>query len=116
MVLRMELPHAERAFADLAKLRDCSPDPAHPEGKHKARVFASALGLSRNDAGWLREELQNSQYRSKFGRLNALERELHRLDETLVVKLHAVNARHAMVAIGFTRLSTQSLEFDLKKQ
>lgn len=29
----------------------------HKEGKHKARVFASALGLTRNDADWLREQL-----------------------------------------------------------
>lgn len=53
----MKLPNAERAFVDIAKLRDYSLDAAHPEGKHKARVFASALGLSRHDAGWLREEL-----------------------------------------------------------
>jgi hypothetical protein len=53
----MKLPNAERAFVDIAKLRDYSLDPVHPEGKHKARVFASALGLSRNDAVWLRGEL-----------------------------------------------------------
>jgi hypothetical protein len=53
----MTLPNAERAFVDIAKLRSYSLDPAHPEGKHKARVFASALGLSRNDADWLHKEL-----------------------------------------------------------
>jgi hypothetical protein len=53
----MKLPHAERAFVDIVKLRDYSLDPAHPEGKHKARVFASALGLTRNDASWLHEQL-----------------------------------------------------------
>jgi Domain of unknown function (DUF6883) len=52
-----KLPNAERAFVDIAELRDYSPDPVHPEGKHKARVFASALGLSRNDAGWLGGQL-----------------------------------------------------------
>jgi hypothetical protein len=52
----MKLPNAERAFVDIAKLRDYSLDPVHPEGKHKARVFASALGLSRSDV-WLREQL-----------------------------------------------------------
>jgi hypothetical protein len=31
-------------------LRDYSLDVVHKEGKHKARVFASALGLTRNDA------------------------------------------------------------------
>jgi hypothetical protein len=53
----MKLPNAERAFVDIAKLRDYSLDVAHEEGKHKARVFAAALGLTRNDANWLRDEL-----------------------------------------------------------
>ena len=53
----MKLPNAERAFVNIAKLRDYSLDAAHEEGKHKARVFASALGLARNDADWLRDEL-----------------------------------------------------------
>jgi len=42
---------------DIAKLRDYSLDPVHKEGRHKARVFAAALGLSRNDADWLRTQL-----------------------------------------------------------
>jgi hypothetical protein len=53
----MKLPAADRAFVDIAKLRDYSLDVVHPEGKHKARVFAAALGLTRNDASWLREQL-----------------------------------------------------------
>jgi len=53
----MKLPGAEQAFVDLAKLRDYALDPVHPEGKHTARVFAAALGLSRNDAEWLRDQL-----------------------------------------------------------
>src|SRR5690242_11310457 len=53
----MKLPNGERAFVDIVKLRDYSLDPSHPEGKHKARVFASALGLTRDDADWLRAQL-----------------------------------------------------------
>ncbi len=53
----MNLPNAERAFIDLAKLRDYSLSATHPEGKHKARVFAAALGLDANHAEWLREQL-----------------------------------------------------------
>ena len=53
----MKLPNAEQAFVDVTKLRDYALDPVHEEGKHKARVFASAMGLSRNDAGWLRDQL-----------------------------------------------------------
>lgn len=41
----------------MAKLRDYALDLIHSKGKHKARVFASALGLTRNDAEWLRDEL-----------------------------------------------------------
>ena len=40
---------------DLAKLRDYSLNPAHPEGKHKARVFAALLGFTTSHAERLRE-------------------------------------------------------------
>jgi len=53
----MKLPNAERAFVDIAKLRDYSLDLAHIEGKHKARVFAASLGLTRNDSNWMRDQL-----------------------------------------------------------
>ena len=53
----MKLPNADRAFLDIAKLRDYSLDLEHKEGRHKARVFAAALGLTRNDASRLREHL-----------------------------------------------------------
>ncbi len=46
----MRLPHADRAIIDIAKLRDYSLNPLHPEGKHKARVFAATMGLSVADA------------------------------------------------------------------
>ena len=51
----MKLPNADRAFVDIAKLRDYSLNSAHPEGKHKARVFASSLGFTTSDADRLRE-------------------------------------------------------------
>lgn len=53
----MKLPNGDRAFVDIAKLRDYSLDPAHKEGRHKARVFAAALGLTRNDVDWLHGQL-----------------------------------------------------------
>jgi hypothetical protein len=53
----MNLPNAEHAFVDVAKLRDYSLDSEHKEGKHKARVFAAALGLESGDAEWLRAKL-----------------------------------------------------------
>ncbi len=50
-----KLPNAERAVADIEKLRDYSLNPEHDEGKHKARVFQSALGFTQTDAAILRE-------------------------------------------------------------
>lgn len=51
----MKLP--PNAFVDPVKLRDYCLCPTHPEGKHKARVFLSALGISVEEAAWLHEEL-----------------------------------------------------------
>lgn len=53
----MKLPNAERAFVDIAKLRDYCLDETHPEGRHKARVFRSALDLSERDAEFLRQAI-----------------------------------------------------------
>ena len=52
----MKLPNSEHAVVDIAKLRDYCLSPDHPRGKHKARVFAAALGLTADDA----EELQDA--------------------------------------------------------
>ena len=41
----MKLPHNERTYVNIVKLRDYSLSPTHEEGKHKARVFAAALGI-----------------------------------------------------------------------
>lgn len=42
----MILPNAENAFIDDRKLIDYCLSESHPVGKHKARVFISALGFS----------------------------------------------------------------------
>jgi hypothetical protein len=53
----MKLPNAARAYVDMAKLRGYCLDSSHPEGRHKARVFRSALDLSAQDAEFLRKEI-----------------------------------------------------------
>ncbi len=53
----MKLPNGDRAVVDIAKLRDYCLSPEHPRGKHKARVFQEALGLTANDAETLRLKL-----------------------------------------------------------
>jgi hypothetical protein len=53
----MGLPNGNRAVVDIEKVRDYCLSSQHEDGKHKARVFAAALGLGRADAKWLRERL-----------------------------------------------------------
>lgn len=50
----MKLPNPDRAVVDIAKLRAYCLNAGHPRGRHKARVFAAALGMSAADA----QELQ----------------------------------------------------------
>jgi hypothetical protein len=51
---RMPIPHAERAVVDIRKLRDYCLNPMHDEGQHKARLFATALDMTADDAEDLR--------------------------------------------------------------
>lgn len=50
----MKLPNAENAFVDLRKLSDYSLSFESPKGRHKARVFASVLGITAENAEDLR--------------------------------------------------------------
>lgn len=50
----MKLPHSDHAIIDIAKLRDYCLNPLHPEGKRKARVFATLLSFTPADAETLR--------------------------------------------------------------
>jgi len=54
----MRLPNGERAIVDLRKLRDCCLNPDSPRGRHKARVFAAALGLTPEDAPTMQAKLR----------------------------------------------------------
>ncbi len=49
------LPNVANATVDIAKLRDYCLNPTHPEGKHKAHIFATLLGYMMADAEKLRE-------------------------------------------------------------
>jgi hypothetical protein len=53
----VHLPNGDRAIVDIRKLRDYCLNPGSPRGRHKARVFLKALGLTRADASKLRKEL-----------------------------------------------------------
>ena len=49
----MLLPNIERASIDVRKLTNYVLSTSHPEGRHKARVFLSALGITAVDGEWL---------------------------------------------------------------
>jgi hypothetical protein len=53
----MKLPNGDRAVVDISKLRDYCLSADHPRGRHKARVFASALGSTAKDAADLQKAL-----------------------------------------------------------
>lgn len=51
----MLLPFAEQAYANDAKFLDYCLNTEHPYGKHKARVFRSALGITAENWKILRD-------------------------------------------------------------
>lgn len=53
----MRIPNAENAVVDIRKLRDYCLNPEHDEGKHKARLFLSILGMTADNAEELRQIL-----------------------------------------------------------
>ena len=69
----MIVPNAEKAVVDIRKLRDYCLNPNHEVGKHKARVFASALGLTIRDAPLLQKALLDT--------VKSSEAEISRIDK-----------------------------------
>ncbi len=53
----MKLPGGSRAVVEMSKLRDYCLNEQHPRGRHKARVFATALGFTAADTEVLRAAL-----------------------------------------------------------
>jgi hypothetical protein len=56
----MKLPNGEQAEVPLEKLTGYCLNPNHTSGKHKARVFASALGITADNAEDLRQLIQRA--------------------------------------------------------
>ncbi len=50
----MRLPNGDRAVVEDAKLLDYCLSPSHPRGRHKARVFAAALGITAAEVALLK--------------------------------------------------------------
>ncbi|MBW4649471.1 MAG: hypothetical protein KME06_12405 [Kastovskya adunca ATA6-11-RM4] len=53
----MLIPDAENAVVDIRKLRDYCLNLEHDDGKHKARLFSSILGMTTDNAEELRQIL-----------------------------------------------------------
>jgi hypothetical protein len=53
----MSIPNAENAVVDIRKLRDYCLNLEHDDGKHKARLFSSMLGMTADNAEELRQIL-----------------------------------------------------------
>jgi hypothetical protein len=53
----MLIPNAENAVVDIRKLRGYCLNSAHDDGKNKARLFSSILGMTAEDAEALRQIL-----------------------------------------------------------
>lgn len=60
----MKLPSSSIAIVDIEKLRDYCLSTQHPESRHKARVFLSALGMTASDAEGLRKLLLSEAQKS----------------------------------------------------
>lgn len=57
MIEILLIPNAENAVVDIRKLHDYCLNPAHDQGKHKARLFSTLLGMTADDAEELRKIL-----------------------------------------------------------
>jgi uncharacterized protein DUF6883 len=51
------IPRAEQAVVPPAKLRDYALSSEHPTGRHKARVFATELGIQREHWEYLADQI-----------------------------------------------------------
>ena len=53
-----KLPNRNNAVVSLEKFTEYLLNPEHPTGRHKARVFKAALGLTLENAEFLRNTAQ----------------------------------------------------------
>ena len=57
MADELYLPRVDEAEVPEDKLRSYALDPDHPTGRHKARVFASLLGITQDEWAFLRDQI-----------------------------------------------------------
>ncbi|MGI9035736.1 MAG: DUF6883 domain-containing protein [Pyrinomonadaceae bacterium] len=106
----MILPNAKRAFIDLRKLRNYSLSFESPKGRHKARVFASALGITNDDAEKLHDILLEivKENEAELGELD-LFGQRYTVDFYMKTEVGEANVRSGWIILhdeGFPRLTT----------
>ena len=90
----MRVPYCENAEVDIRKIRDYCLNPNHEVGKHKARVFASALNLTEENAHELQTILIDAVKiydaeigrRDKYGQHYTVDFEVERLGKRAVIR------------------------------
>ena len=82
----MKLPNPNRAIVERKKLTDYCLNPNHPDGRHKARVFESALGLNLNNVEILETALLES-----VKQYNAVEDKQNRYGKKYIIDFPLVN-------------------------
>ena len=82
----MKLPNPNRAIVERKKLTDYCLNPNHPDGRHKARVFESALGLNLNNVEILETALLES-----VKQYNAVEDKQNRYGQKYIIDFPLVN-------------------------
>ncbi|WP_448560909.1 DUF6883 domain-containing protein [Trichothermofontia sp.] len=69
----MKLPNGEFAIIPMEKLTDYCLNPNHSSGKHKARVFASVLGITVENADDLQELIVKAAFEGEVIQQNSTE-------------------------------------------
>lgn len=54
------LPNVDRASLPMPKFESYALNPEHTSGRHKAKLFAERLGITKKDAAWLREYIRTA--------------------------------------------------------
>lgn len=94
----MKLPNADQAYVDPNRLRQYVLNHDHPEGRHKARVFQSALGITIDDVEYL-QNLLLQKARSEEASAGSLDQfgQRYRLDFQLTTEIGTAQIRSAWI-------------------
>jgi len=87
----VKVPNAEKSVVSIAKLADYCLDPKNDVGRHKARVFAAALGLGREHSKYLRSALLDAVTRFD-ARLGLMDRHGQRYQVDFPLEFRGKNA------------------------